>query len=76
MTEVFSGNPGKDYDVDQVIVPAQDRLKQLGYEDEDRISRIQIDGPSRLYGIRRVNEFYALWWDPEHEICPSTKRHT
>jgi hypothetical protein len=45
-------------------------------DDEDQISRLRVTGRGRLYGFRRDERFYALWWDPEHAIYPSPKKHT
>ena len=30
----------------------------------------------QLYGFLVDNVFHMLWWDPEHEIWPSRKKHT
>lgn len=65
---------GKTYDVD--ALPNKDavrRLVDLGYEDQDTIARLRITGKRRLYGFLIGNQFYALWWDPEHLIWPSKK---
>jgi hypothetical protein len=80
MHEVFSssGYPGKDYPLENGLPnqEATDRLLTLDCDDMDRISRLQLDGKRRLYGFRRGDRFYALWWDPEHVIWPSTLKHT
>lgn len=73
----FGGYPGKDYDIDGIPNDvAKGRLVELGYDDEDRITRFQLTGQQRLYGFRRGARFYALWWDPGHDIWPSQKKHT
>ncbi|AEA28953.1 hypothetical protein Psed_6885 (plasmid) [Pseudonocardia dioxanivorans CB1190] len=77
--QVFSGGePGKDYPLSSGLpnAEANDRLFELGYDDEDRISRIRVSGTGRLYGFRRDERFYALWWDPHHQIWPSRLRNT
>jgi len=79
VTEAFNARdePGKDYELDRLPnAAALARLVELEYDDEDQISRLRITGKGRLYGFRRGERFYALWWDPEHEIWPSTKRNT
>lgn len=69
--------PGKDYEVGRIPnTQALSRLRELEYDDETRISRLRISGPGRLYGFRRGDRFYALWWDPEHTIWPSVRRNT
>ncbi len=73
----YGEEPGKDYAVaDLPTKAAQDRLVELEYDDEDQISRLRVTGSGRLYGFRRAERFYALWWDPEHTIWPSRKKHT
>ena len=79
VSEAFNARdePGKDYPVsDLPSKEARERLVELEYDDEDRISRLRITGKGRLYGFRREERFYALWWDPEHEIWQSKKRNT
>jgi len=78
MAEAFrGGHPGKDYDVEDLPTAlALDRLDAIGMGDLTKISRFRIDGRGRLYGIRCENVFHVIWWDPNHEVWPSEKRHT
>lgn len=79
VTEAFNQHdePGKDYSIaDLPLNAALERLVELEYDDEDQISRLRVTGSGRLYGFRRNERFYALWWDPKHEIYPSKKKHT
>jgi hypothetical protein len=80
VAQVFSSNgePGKDYSLENGLpnADATERLIELGYDDQDRISRLRVSGTGRLYGFRRGERFYALWWDPDHLIWPSQKKHT
>ena len=57
---------------------ARERLVELEYDDQTEIARLRISGERRLYGFLSEDspDFWALWWDPEHEIWPSTKRNT
>lgn len=76
--EVFGGGVGKDYG-DPAGLPNQAavrRLRELSLQDETNISRLSFMGRQRLYGFRRDLEFYAIFWDPDHQIWPSVKRHT
>lgn len=71
------GEPGKDYEVEQI--PNQDALKRLvekNLADQTKISRLRLGGKPRLYGFLRGNVFYVVFWDPEHDIWPSNKKHT
>lgn len=50
---------------------AQDRLTDLQMDDFDSIFRFRINGAQRLWGIKEIDIFYPIWWDPHHKICPS-----
>lgn len=78
-SEVFAGNSvGKDYAIDNGLPcnGANARLAELGFDDQDQISRLSIGGVPRLYGFRFDTEMYALWYDTKHEIWPSKLKHT
>lgn len=67
--------PGTDYDATRIPNQAAvKRLQELGFSDETRISRLRIGGAPRFYGFRRDPVFYAIFWDPLHEIWPSPKK--
>lgn len=55
---------------------ALDRLAVLGWDDMTAIQRLRFMGKQRLYGFLDGNIFHVLWWDPEHQVYPSQKRHT
>jgi len=60
---------------DDLCKDAQDRLQTLKRDVEQMFS-LRLTGPKRIYGIRQGAILEILWWDPEHQICPSAKRHT
>jgi hypothetical protein len=37
---------------------------------------IRLTGAERIFGYLEQGVFVALWWDPEHRVCPSIKKHT
>ena len=77
--ELFGGNNplGKDYPgFDSLAEPAKTRLSEILLDDLDGLSRLRLSGRKRLFGVRRHNEFSILWWDPEHEVAVSVKKHT
>ena len=76
--QVLTEDPDAQHDVEvpRLIKDAQDRLKKIHLEDYDSLFRFRFGGRERLWGIRQENIFYLLWWDPRHEVCPSTKKHT
>lgn len=67
----------KDYNhsvsVSNLIKKARDRLVTLNLDDQEQLFRFRLKGKSRVWGIRQGRVFLLLWWDPEHEICPSNK---
>jgi len=62
--------------VERIIQRAKDRLVELQQEDIDSLVSLHIDGTKRIWGIIDGNIMKILWWDPNHEICPSNKKHT
>lgn len=62
--------------VERICKQAQKRLIELDLEDNEDLFSLRINGKKRLWGIRRGSQLLLLWWDPEHEICPSNKKHT
>lgn len=36
----------------------------------------RITAKERVWGLLVEDVFYLLWWDPEHEVCPSHLKHT
>ena len=63
-------------DIDDLIKDAQDRLKEIQQDDVEQLFSLRVTGKIRVWGIRVDEEFHFLWCDPEHEICPSHKKHT
>ena len=61
--------------VEDLISDAQDRLVEL-HLNYSQIYSIALTGKKRLWGILEDGVFGILWYDPEHEICPSLKKHT
>ena len=62
--------------VSNIIRQAQKRLEELGHDDEETLVSFRITGRQRIWAIRSGAEAFLLWWDPNHEICPSHLRHT
>lgn len=56
-----------------IIKEARLRLTELKLDDYQEIFSIRLTGTNRLWGIRIYNYFQLLWFDYDHEICPSLK---
>lgn len=53
---------------------AADRLKARHLENySDSIFSFALQNKLRVVGYRENEFFHVLWYDPGHEICPSTK---
>ncbi len=59
-----------------LVVAARNRLGELGQDDVSEVWRLRFTGKQRLWGLRQGEVFQVLWWDPEHKVCSSKKKHT
>lgn len=55
---------------------ARQRLEEIGQDDIDEVFSFHFSGKKRIIGIREFGAIRLLWWDPEHGVCPSVKKHT
>lgn len=55
---------------------AQVRLAAIRQDDAGELFSLRITGRRRVWGILDEHVLRILWWDPEHQVCPSPKRHT
>jgi hypothetical protein len=62
--------------VSGIIPEARQRLLDFSLDDTDELWRFRFDGKTRLWGRREGSCFLVLWWDPDHMVCPSMKKHT
>lgn len=63
-------------DVGNLSAEAKARLVELQLDDIDEVYSIRITGAQRVFCIHRATYMRVLWWDPEHKVCPSKKKHT
>jgi hypothetical protein len=67
----------KEYDLPGGLCKdALDRLTAMRRDDMTKIQRLEFTGLQRLYGFLEGNVFHVVWWDPLHEVYPSTLRNT
>lgn len=62
--------------VEKLSRPAQDRLQVLQLDDLDEIYSIRLSGRGRVFCVHRPEYMRVLWFDPNHEVCPSIKKYT
>lgn len=55
---------------------AQKRLAEIRLDDVDDLFSLTVQGEPRVIGILDRTVFKILWWDPEHQVCPSSLKHT
>jgi hypothetical protein len=55
---------------------ARDRLSELKLDDVDELLSLRLTGAQRIWGILEHNVVSLLWWDPNHQVCPSPKKYT
>lgn len=55
---------------------AQKRLRDIKQDDVDEVVSLRLTGKSRVIGIPDGLAMQILWWDPNHQVCPSKKKHT
>lgn len=52
---------------------AQQHLLDIEQDDIDSVMSLGIDQMGRVIGILEHNILKVLWWDPEHEVCPTSQ---
>ncbi len=58
-------------EVYKIVKEARQRLTLLNQDDTDFVFSLRLTGKNRIFGILRSNVLNFVWWDPNHEICPS-----
>ncbi len=70
------GNDGKRHrchhamDTYDVCQEAQDRLLALERAYPETLFRFRLGNLPRLWGVRVVEEFQVIWYDPTHQVYP------
>jgi hypothetical protein len=62
--------------IGNICLKAQKRIQQLKLDDFGDVYELRINGTCRIWGLREEPAFLLLWWDPNHEVCPSPKKYT
>ncbi len=52
------------------------RLAEIHQDDIDELFSLRLSGKERLWGILDNHILKILWWDMNHEVWPSKKKHT
>ena len=60
------------YDTCEICTEANNRLIDLKLDDNDEIFRFRMSNRERLYGFLFGNVFSTVWYDPTHDIYPTS----
>lgn len=55
---------------------AQCKLYNSNSYEPENLYSFRLSSTQRLWGIKDKNIIWLLWWDPNHEVCFSKKKHT
>lgn len=60
-----------------ISTEAKKRLEEIKLDDEiDQLFSFSLQGKPRIIAIRHTDVAILLWYDPEHHVAPSHKKHT
>lgn len=76
MRQVRTERDSGPVNIGALCLQARKRLSQIGQGDLDELTSLSLTGTQRVWGIRDVGVLTVLWWDPDHLVCPSLKKHT
>jgi hypothetical protein len=70
-TAVQQGTGSHPVEISKLSGPAVARLAEIKQEDVDSLYSLRITGRMRVWGIKDGATLRILWFDPNHEVCPS-----
>jgi len=74
-SEILNRN-NHEIQVSQICRDAQKRLAEIKKDDTETLISLRLSGKERIWGIRYKNILKIIWWDPNHSVYPSDKKHT
>lgn len=60
------------YSVLRLRDEAVERWIEIDLAQYDEVFKFRLAAKRRIYGIRSLNHFHLVWWDPVHKIHPTT----
>lgn len=60
----------------QMSKAAKERLLKIKLDDIETLYSFRVDGACRLWCVKFENIFSVLWWDRNHQVYTTPKRHT
>lgn len=73
---VRAGDRNHFVEVSRLCPAAKKRLSDLRMGDIEELVSLRLSGKERIWGILNQGVMQLLWWDPDHEVCPSLLKHT
>jgi hypothetical protein len=72
--EILIKDKGRNHTIsaNELSKPAQTCLEGDWQGGADEVTSLRLTNKKRVFGILDQGVFHILWWDPEHEACPST----
>jgi len=58
--------------ISDITPEARDRLEIIGLALDEVVS-LRLSGKERVFGYLDNGVLELLWWDPEHQVCPSLR---
>lgn len=58
--------------IHRIIEEAQQRLAELRLDDVEELFSLRLSGKFRIFAIAKMNTLQVLWFDKNHEICPTS----
>ena len=69
-----SGTRNHHINVSGIIKDAQKRLGIIEMDDLDQLYSLRLASRMRIYGVVQGRVLKIIWYDPKHEVCPSTPK--
>ena len=62
--------------VEKLSKEAGARLTEIRLDDLDELYSIRLEARGRVFCVHRRQYMRVLWFDPDHEVCPSKPKNT
>ena len=69
-----NGNNSHFIEVKDLAKEAQKRLEDLKMDDISSLFSLRLEGTVRIFGIREGRVLKMVWYDENHEVCPSGQK--
>ena len=74
MTETERAKTGShNIEIHKLSPAAKKRLQDIKRDDIDGLMSFRVAGTNRVMCVREGNVMKVLWFDPDHQVCPSLK---